>query len=531
MKSKIISFITVLTIFTVSCNDDFLQRNALNQMSEDLFWQTESDAEIGVNAIYNVLKELDYNLQQYQLLDDFSDISWYQWSHALTGDTYDNRGGLFYDTWKRLYKGVQRANTAIAKLDEIKINATTKNRLKGEALFLRGLFYFKLWDYFGGVPLYNVPIQYSEATKPRNTSEEVAAFIVKDLTDAIALFEGQPAPVRGRATKWAALSLRGKTYLYAGKWAEAAADFNEVITNSGHDLHPVYEQAFNFKWEAENRENIFAVQYIMVDGYGNQFDIYSGNRSAKSQGWQVNVPTPKLIDEYENMDGTPFSWADFPSFNPANNEDWKNKEKVVEIFKNRDPRLQATVLVPWAIFVGPGNKDLVYKWPYDGNDPNCFASSSTGNAWYCWKKFVHQGDENTQRYHSPNDVPVIRFADVLLMYAEAKNEANNGPDASVYAAINRVRTRVGLPNIPEGTKNEVFKRIQHERKVEFAGEGIWYSDMRRYKLGIDLCNHEINRFNGQRQATRKFTDRLYLWPIPQVEREINPSLTQNPGWN
>lgn len=191
--------------------------------------------------------------------------------------------------------------------------------------------------------------------------------------------------------------------------------------------------------------------------------------------------------------------------------------------------MNQTILVPWEKFIGSGNRELIYEWPYDSSDPNCFASSNATQPWYCWKKFVHQGDENSQRYNSPNNIPIIRYADVLLMYAEAKNEFDD-VDASVYSAINAVRTRAGLPDIPTCSQAELRERIRHERKVEFAGEGIWYSDMRRYRLGVDLCNHEILGFNGKRLFTRRFTEKLYLWPIPQEERDINPNLSQNPDW-
>lgn len=528
MKSIISSIIAISVVFAFSCSDDFLQRNSLSQLSEGSFWKTEKDVEVGVNAIYNVLKEVVNDHVRFGLLDDFSDISYYQWSHGLIAGTETNRGGIFYDAWKRYYKGIMRSNTAIAQIDAMRTSETL-NRLKGEALFMRALFYFKLADLFGGVPIYDVAVNFDEATKPRNTVEQVYEFIVKDLTDAIPLLPDEYTGANiGRATKWAAISLRGKTYLYAKDYDNAATDLNNVITNSGRELHPVYEQIFNYKWE-NNKEIIFDVQFIMIAGYGNQSDIYRGNSNMRSQGWAVSLPTRLLMEEYENLDGTPFRWEDHPDFDPneeGGSDDWSNEAKVKEILGDRDPRMHQTMLVPWGEFVGSGNRELIYKWPYNTADPTSFASQ---NPWYYWKKFVHQGDENSQRYDSPNNIPQIRFADVLLMYAEAKNEVS-GPDASVYSAINAVRNRVGMPDIPTGSKEDVRERIRHERKVELAGEGIWYSDMRRYGLGVELCNHEVLGFNGRRLFTRRFTDKHYLWPIPAAEIDINPNLTQNNGW-
>ncbi|TDO05539.1 RagB/SusD family nutrient uptake outer membrane protein [Sunxiuqinia elliptica] len=531
MKNKILS-IVIIVLSLASCQDDFLQRPSLIQLSEESFWVDADDAVEGVNSIYNAYYQLNNTFTNYGMLDDFSDIAYQTWSTGMTTGQYVAYGSFFSGPWGILYKGIYRANTAIKRIPDISMDESLKSRLMGEAKFLRALFYFKLRDYFGGVPIYDTPMNYDEAYKPRNTVEQVDSFIVQDLTDAIDLLpSGYSSGDAGRATKWAAMSLRGKTYLFGQEWEMAAADFDFVIKNSGRDLHPVYEQLFNFKWE-DNSEVIFDAQYIMVEGFGNRCDITYGNRNTKTGGWQRTVPTVKLIDSYEMADGTPFNWDNFETingeaFDPSNADDWAKEDLVKEIFNNRDPRLQQTVVVPWSTFIGEGGKTLIYKWPQDASDSECFVSNF--QAVYAWRKFVHQGDENSQRYNSPNNIPEIRFADVLLMYAEAKNE-QSGPDESVYNAINRVRARVSMPPIPEGTKDEVRERIRHERRVEFPGEGLWYSDIRRWKIGVELCNHDVEGFIGNKLRTRGFAEREYLWAIPSSEIDLNPELTQNPGW-
>lgn len=531
MKTKIISIIVAILFFS-SCQESFLQRDSLSQLSEGSFWANETDATTGVNAIYNALRELNNNMCLYGMLDDFSDISYQTWATGMTTGQYVAYGSFFSYPWAVLYKGIYRANTAITRIPDIDMNEGTKLRLIGEAKFLRALFYFKLWDYFGGVPIYDKPMNYDEAYKARNTADEVVAFILTDLTDAIECLPGSySGNDLGRATKWAAMSLRGKTYLYAERWGEAADDFDYVIKNSDRELHPEYYQIFNYKWEG-NKEVIFDVQYIKISGFGNTCDYYYGNRNTQVGGIQRTVPTSILVDSYEMADGTPFSWDNFKtidgqSFNPNNSADWAKEDLVKQIFNKRDPRLQQTILVPWAEFVGKSNNTLIYKWPTKASDPKCFIPNFS--AVYAWKKFVHQGEDNDDRYNSPNNIPVIRFADVLLMYAEAKNE-ESGPDQSVYDAINRVRARVSMPAIPQGTQAEVRERIRHERKVEFPGEGLWYSDIRRWRIGVDLCNHVVKGFIGNSLRTRGFAEREYLWAIPSSEIDLNPNLTQNPGW-
>ncbi len=531
MKKRIISII-IVSVYFISCNDNFLQRDSLNQLSEGSFWANETDAIRGVNSIYNPLREFTTNMCNYGMLDDFSDISYQTWATGMTTGNYVANGAFFSSPWGILYKGIYRANTAIQRIPDINMDKGTKDRLIGEAKFLRALFYFKLWDLYGEVPIYDKPINYDEAYKARNSNEEVYQFILDDLTSAISVLpESYSKSDLGRATKWAAMSLRGKAKLYTQKWGEAAIDFKNVIDNSDRDLHPEYYQIFNFNWE-NNKEVIFDVQYIMVAGYGNRCDVTYGNKASKTGGWQQTVPTSILVDSYEMADGTPFSWSNYKNakgepFNPDNADDWNDEASVKEIYKNRDARLHQTILVPWGEFIGKGNKTFIYKWPSKPSDPECFVPGF--KAVYAWKKFVHQGEENSLRYDSPNNIPVIRFADVLLMYAEAKNE-ESGPDQSVYDAINRVRARVSMPNIAKGTKDEVRERIRHERKVEFPGEGLRYSDIRRWRIGVDLCNHDIKGFIGNTFRKRGFAEREYLWAIPSSEIDLNPKLTQNPGW-
>lgn len=529
-KIKIFSLLLIAILF--SCNDNFLDRNSLNQMSDGSFWTSESDATIGVNAIYNTLKEQTNDLIYYGMLDPFSDIAHWAWSHALGSGTATSQVGIFSGEWKILYKGIGRANTALSRLPDIKMDEAKKNRLIGETKFLRALFYFKLWDLFGAVPIYDKPTLFDEAYKSRNTSDEVVNFIIKDLTEAMAVLPSSyTGSDQGRATKWAAESLRGKTYLYAKNWAKATTDFDDVIKNSGRELHPQYYQLFDFKWE-NNKEVIFDVQFIATPGYGSSADIYYGNRNAYSSGWALVYPTNQLVEAYEMTDGSPFSYSKFKGidgspFDPKNMENWKSQAVASELYKNRDPRLAQTVITPWSVFIGASNYERTYTVPYNSADPN--HSFKADNYIYNWRKFVCVGNENPQRWDNPDNMPLIRFADVLLMYAEAKNELS-GPDASIYDAINRIRARVQMPAIPSGTKEEVRSRIQHERLVEFAGEGQRYSDIRRWKIGVQVCNFDVNTFLGGRIATKKFADRENLWPIPYDEIMINKAIIQNPGW-
>ena len=208
--------------------------------------------------------------------------------------------------------------------------------------------------------------------------------------------------------------------------------------------------------------------------------------------------------------------------------------------ENVDERLHANVIMPGFTFVGKNNQEFMVNWPYSGhvNDEPypAYRTNWTGVAIFPWRKLVNVGEENQKRWDSPNNIPLIRYADVLLMYAEAANEAY-GVSTEVYHAINAVRNRAGLTDLPEGlNKNQMRIEIRRERIKEFAGEGHSFFDVRRWKTAamddpIFGLNHDVLDFRGMKLYTRKFEEKDYLWPIPEQEREINTKLDQNPGWD
>jgi hypothetical protein len=188
-------------------------------------------------------------------------------------------------------------------------------------------------------------------------------------------------------------------------------------------------------------------------------------------------------------------------------------------------------MVPWSVFVG--KNDVVYTNRF----PATNAYDSYQMVWprgnYAWRKFVETGSAYTLRMNAPQNFPLIRLADVILMYAEAQNEVSGSPGQSVYDAVNAVRTRAGMPNLPAGlNKDQMREKIRHERKIELCGEGMRYSDIRRWKIAKELVDGVwMREFTGIEVRQRGFPDNFYLWAIPQQEITLNPSLEQNPGWD
>ena len=269
-----------------------------------------------------------------------------------------------------------------------------------------------------------------------------------------------------------------------------------------------------------------------------------------------------FVESYEWKDGRPFDWDEvIPGFK-ANKNVWKEtfraemnasktavekypaaKEKLLEMYANRDPRMAASIILPYTEYLGwDGGKAFLKEYVVFNAQ---FATGKSmlvvngGKEQYLWRKFVPEADEGgiNNRADTPINFPLVRYADVLLMLAECYNEMGGKLNDAV-ALINQVRARVDMPAINNGdawmaatTKAEVFARIKHERAVELAAEGHSWDDMRRWGLFETLDGREEWSITGQkREYTRKVTSRDYYWPIPTAEIEKNTELTQNPGW-
>lgn len=535
VNKLILIFLTICCL--LSCRKDFLDRNSLVGLSENAIWNSQQNAEMGIKAIYDANREFTNSIVIYGMMDDFTDISYQSFATGLTTGQYPANAAFYANSWGIFYKGINRANTAIEKLPGIEMKEEIKNRLMGEAKFFRGYYYFKLWDFFGGVPLYDKPVDINNSLTSRNTDQEVYQFIVQDMTDAYNLLPGSYGQSdKGRATKWAALAMRGKAHLWAKEYEKAAADFKEIKDNSDRTLVSDYQSLFHVSGN-NNSEVIFDVQYIAEKGYGVATDRNYGNAMGATTGSQRTRPTPKLVNSYEMIDGTAFDFNNFTNanggiFNPDNPDDWKDETSVRALFENRDPRMDMSIVVPWSTFNGKGGIDFLYKFPVDRADPAAYVPV-WANGSYAWRKFVETGATYALQDNMPLNIPLIRLADVILMYAEAQNEVLTTPDPEVYNAIDAVRDRAGMPDIPEGlNKDQMRERIRHERMIELCGEGQRYSDIRRWRIAKDVVDKVwMTEFTGVNIRQRGFPESFYLWPIPQTEMDINPNLVQNPGWN
>lgn len=566
------------------CMKDLLETVPPTQVLSGNAWTTDNLTDLGVNGVYAALRlgigtggTTNREIYQYDRLATLM----YRDNDALMNGTATTGNGLFSSVWQELYESIHRANDAIYGITHISPSSDDKKaRLIAETKFLRAFFYYRLNQLYRGVPIYLEPIAYDEAILPRNTEQEVWQQVISDLTDCI----NEPnLPNKynagdsnfGRATKSAAFALRGKAYMYMSQWDQAIADFAQVKI-LGHSLFMGQYATLFTEANEQSDEMIFAIQNIPVVGYGSTFQFYFGSRSAFGSNWNTYIVHPDAVDLYENLDGSTFNWDDYlPGYNamePAKREVYflrdnlteteisnmtakgldmslylptGNEQRVQAAYDARDPRLHANIIVPYSTYDGTLNgadETFTMRWPYrtDLSPTHDIRTDMIGLFYYLPRKFVYEGANPgiPDRVSGGTDSPLIRYADIVLLWAEALNELNRTDEA--VALVNEVRARagVGLLNSSSATavagQADLRERIRNERRKEFLGEGVAYFDELRWKTWEETVFYPGNGRKfvwGQIHAPYVWAGaHMYTWAIPRVEIERNPELTQNPLW-
>ncbi|MBR5573006.1 MAG: RagB/SusD family nutrient uptake outer membrane protein [Paludibacteraceae bacterium] len=499
MMKKIVYFplnvVLILTLLLSGC--DFLNRSPYDSVDTSQGFQTLADAEAAINAAYQPLQWAKLYNMRIWTLDIIAGNSEVGAGGGTDGEETvdlanfiadaDNFAAL--DLWRGPSPGILRCNFVLQKVPAMDIDETIKNRILGEAHFLRAHYYFLLVRLFGGVPLQTEPADSnSDLLLPRASAEEVYELIVEDLDQAITLLPKRSAYTLehiGRATKEAAMAELARVYLTHYQDYEhyqLVVDLCEEIRKMGYQLEANYADLWNPS-KQNGVESIFEVQYYGKTNYDfwsneNQsswLSTFTGPRNsgmaAGCYGW--NQPTAEFVSQYETGD--------------------VRKEKTI-------------------FYTGcPTFDGMTYSSAY----------STTG---YNVRKFLLTKTQSPDYNTSNQNWVVTRYADVLLMKAEALNEM--GQTTLAEAPLYEVRCRAGLTNrstIEGLSQMQMREKIIHERRMELAFEGHRWFDMIRYK-----DNYALNFLHsiGKTAATSKHL----LLPIPTQEREANPKLTQNPGW-
>jgi len=512
---KTILFISLL--FAVAGCDDKLDLINPNSQTTDTYWLTEEHAIKGVNAIYNSFLIDGYYMRMTPALtdgrgDDFTgDSPWLDLVQVSNFSILPTSGPVAW-TWAAYYQAIYRANQVLTYVPTIEMDEAVKARCIGQAHFLRGLAYFHLVTNFEKCPLITevplVPADYYAAT---STSDEIWALIIEDFTAAQGMLPvsyvnlpGADTNQVGRATKGAATGFLGKTYLYRQQWAQAATEFNKLI--NGPEVN-VYSLTANYKDNfgpatENNSESLFEVQFQTGSG---TIKNYGGEPS--SAWMQVSsVGHTYAMEGYGYSDFLPTRWI----YN-----EYKQERTVAG---RLDPRL----LVSIASYEPTEGSTTVY-----GGAPWL---NPTGNIYP--RKYTHDGfgvstESQGGVEYSEINYRLMRYADVLLMYAEALNE--QGQTAQAYQYIQQVRDRANLPNLattrPGMTQVQMRDQLAHERALELSIESIRIHDIVRWGWLYDPAKLAMLREHDGDFSTW-VPGKEYL-PIPQGELDVNPNLLPN----
>lgn len=497
MKRKNITtacFLFVIILITGSGCEKFLEEEPQGELTQEGFPVTQSDALLATNAAYASLRDWHYNSGGFPIPDIMSDDA-HKGSNPNDGlptvGPYDDftmtttQDGLDR-WWNSLYVGVKRANVVIEKVPEISMDEALKTRCIAEARFIRGVVYFDFVRAWGGVP--KVTTTTPELNLPRSSEEEIYALIFEDLN-----FAAQNLPVKsdyaaedlGRATRGAANAMLARVHLFRGEFSEAEDFAMKVIDTQQYGLELVFTDANGVNGNL-GIESVFEIGAVQVEGYnsgGNQYANTQGVRGTPNRGWGFNRPSLDLRYSFEE----------------------------------NDPRLKGTI-----IDLGDVIDDVEILG--DGTTPD-ETFDEEGNLieveCYNRKVWVPGTSTITQWGHHRR---LIRYADVLLMAAEALNENNKPNDALVYLNMVRQRAREGnsdiLPDITTTNKEELRALILRERRNELAMEGHRFWDLLRTGNAPTILG-PLGFITGQHE----------LLPIPQTEIDISQgALTQNPNW-
>ena len=516
-KLKLLGLVSCL-LLTTACEKDLLEQTNPNQPTTQSFWKTSDDAIKGVNAVYSGLQQLGtYRRWLHFALDLRSDdgFSSSPWGELADFTKFRQVNYDFEpsrDIWRDHYRAINRANQVIASVPGISMDETLRKRVVAEARFLRALYYFNLVSLYGNVPLALEPstVTYRPA---QGTEAEVWEQIIADLQaakpDLPASYTGNDV---GRATRGAAATLLGKTYMQLRRWADASTQFQEVISGP-YSLVADYQD--NFKHTTEyNAESIFEVGFSDINLGGNdQDDASSSEGGQRSQFW--GVPG----DGFTDGEARP----------------WVRDEFLTEPTQDgtRDPRLGITLfynpeLTPNTIPRGP--EPTVYGDPFNTR----FAPGTPNNARIYWRKYSTDYYRTFENFDSPINHRVMRYADVLLLEAEALNELGRTPDA--IRLINLVRARATMAPLQAGNFTQASLRMQlmHERVTELTGEGLRWFDLKRWGVvdpqpGVD----QAAALNAARSRDADFNNfelsKSRLLPILRTDVDV-ARLSQNPGW-
>lgn len=523
---------------TVSCSD-FLQKDPPSSPSQSIFWQKKSDFDSALAGTFSIMYEWPGEMSQIiPCFDNLTDNSICQHNEdtygrsqtIALGDLDPNTTGYVSYMYSHCYTGIARAHLVMENLalyEGSDMTEADKNFIMAQCKALRGYFYSWLYLCYKEVPLVTSSLTMENMYQPKSTRPEIYAQIMKDFDEAIAALPDKPysdSQMSGYFSPGALKAFKARLMLN-----DAYDENGKAIPEKMKEIVPLLEEIQGYSLADRMRDNfisekqlaspeiMFSVRYL-APNITHSMDLYYGS-------WTTCGVTRDLVDEFECTDG--LKWGESPltqevdetllSTNSMADDAYNEREKL---FQNRDPRLRETVTHSgYATFPDEGYEDKERLKLTDQQQ------TGFGMMKYLQPTTVMPSYSTI----SDADVIILRYAEVLLMIAEAENEAN-GPTQKVYDAVNAVRTRSEMPPLPDNlSQDEMRERIRHEWRVEFVFEGQRYFQLKRWKLMEELVDGAVDP--ALPTYIKVFKPAFYYWPIPQTEIDkAGGVLVQDPNY-
>jgi hypothetical protein len=490
IRIKIFSLVACLAALS-SCSKSFLDLHPNTNLTSDNFYTTEDDYKQAVVGIYGPLQTL-FN-DAYVMGEMRSDNTKYFFNTSIGGGGYQEKydiamfndlpspnNSVIANKWVSCYSGIARANSVLQRIDNAAISDSVKKNVKGQAEFLRAYYYFELVQYFGRVPLHLKEVtSIGETALPQSSVEDVYKQIIADATDAAGLLPVTQA-IAGQVTKGSAETLLGYVYMTRKNYPLAEQSLT-TVTQLNYQLLPDYASLFQPN-NKNNAESIFEVQYMEgTMGLGNNFAYQFGPQTTNSINYTGVSGNTTLIGGWN-----------------------KPTDNLLAAYEAGDKRKGASIANGYTD--GDGNF-VTYTFVKKYTHPPYAQFNICGDDWL-----------------------VYRYADVLLLLAEALNEQGKSPDAIPY--VNKVRARAGLAPLTVSSQDDVRIAIAHERRIELAFENHRWLDLVRTDQATPVMTAFGAGLSIPGDVNNKFHYEPYkqLFPIPQDEINLNPLLVQNTGY-
>lgn len=556
MKKYILTSLLLGSLALTGCNDAFLNRTPLDELTDENFWKTEAHVKSVANACYNHL--IGKDIINYEALGD--DALWYNNSgyRQIGSGAYGSDLSILNSQWEKFYRGIRECNYFLENYNRAEaVSTETRERYAAEVKFIRAYQYMFLTQFWGDVPLVTktLTMDSPELFDPRTSRKDVIDFILNDLRSS---YKALPATIAGgksdfgRITQAASLALIARLALYNERWEMAAEAAKEIMDMNYFSIYTsggtsnAYRNLFIYEGRASrnasNKETILAFVYNYTAGTKHNL---SRELQVPDQETRL-MPTKAFVDNYLCSDGKPVSIS--PLYSEASYD---------ALFQNRDPRMKQAILSPGSAWNGKADGSAsntattIFRTPRFTNDKKgCVTRTGFYPVKYCEPTKVSAVGTDD------NDIIIFRYAEVLLTYAEAMFKQGKLTQDIVDQTINKLRDRVGMHrmNLTELAEWElnIEDELRRERRVEMFMEGWRYFDVQRWKegdrLGNDVKGIKKSMVEVQSSVDGYATDadgyiitmsgrifedpKNYLWSLPFTQMERNPNLKpNNPGWN